>query len=232
QGAGGPAAGRLGRADPAGRDRRRHQRLHHRAGRGGRRGLLRRRLGRLRRPRPGRRGAEPAGEGGGRLTAPAPAPMTGRDGPDAAPAGRRLTEGEAMREAVAMSWAAAGRTSPNPAVGAVVLDAGGRVCGVGVTSPPGGPHAEAAALRQAGEGARGGTAVVTLEPCDHTGRTGPCSRALIDAGIARVVYAVPDRTPPAAGGGATLQAAGVSVGAGLGADEAQAGPLRPWLHRQ
>ena len=157
--------------------------------------------------------------------------MTGRDGPDAAPAGRRLTEGEAMREAVAMSWAAAGRTSPNPAVGAVVLDAGGRVCGVGVTSPPGGPHAEAAALRQAGEGARGGTAVVTLEPCDHTGRTGPCSRALIDAGIARVVYAVPDRTPPAAGGGATLQAAGVSVGAGLGADEAQAGPLGPWLHR-
>ncbi len=158
--------------------------------------------------------------------------MTGTDPAGAELTGRRLTESEAMEAAVAASWEAAGRTSPNPAVGAVLLDVDGEVCGVGVTSPPGGPHAEAAALRRAGERARGGTAVVTLEPCDHTGRTGPCTRALIEAGIARVVYAVADPTAAAAGGGAALRAAGVSVAAGLGAHRAQAGPLRPWLHRQ
>lgn len=146
--------------------------------------------------------------------------------------GSILDDAVAMRLAVAVSWRSAGRTSPNPAVGAVILDAAGRLRGSGATAPPGGPHAEVAALKEAGEHARGGTAVVTLEPCDHHGRTGPCSRALIDAGIRRVVYAVADPSPTAAGGAETLRAAGVTVEAGWGASDAESGPLRPWLHRQ
>lgn len=125
-----------------------------------------------------------------------------------------------------------GTTSPNPPVGAVVLDRGGIIAGVGGTAPVGGAHAEVTALRAAGDRARGGTAVVTLEPCDHTGRTGPCTRALLDAGIARVVYAVSDPNPRAAGGADTLRAAGVDVVAGVGADLVARGPLRAWLHRQ
>jgi diaminohydroxyphosphoribosylaminopyrimidine deaminase/5-amino-6-(5-phosphoribosylamino)uracil reductase len=85
----------------------------------------------------------------------------------------------------------------------------------------GSPHAEVDALRHAGERARGATAVVTLEPCNHTGRTGPCSRALVEAGVARVVYALPDPNPVAAGGADTLRAAGVDVAAGLLEDEAR-----------
>ncbi|WP_072808581.1 bifunctional diaminohydroxyphosphoribosylaminopyrimidine deaminase/5-amino-6-(5-phosphoribosylamino)uracil reductase RibD [Rhodococcus zopfii] len=138
---------------------------------------------------------------------------------------------EALQRAVDASEDVRGRTSPNPPVGAVVLDAAGRIAGVGATQPPGGPHAEVMALRAAGERARGGTAVVTLEPCNHTGRTGPCTRALIDAGIATVYYAVPDPNASAAGGAATLRAAGIVVHEGLGADVVAAGPLRAWLHR-
>ncbi|MCK8671237.1 bifunctional diaminohydroxyphosphoribosylaminopyrimidine deaminase/5-amino-6-(5-phosphoribosylamino)uracil reductase RibD [Rhodococcus sp. HM1] len=138
---------------------------------------------------------------------------------------------EALRRAVDASEDVRGRTSPNPPVGAVVLDADGRIAGVGATQPPGGPHAEVMALRAAGERARGGTAVVTLEPCNHTGRTGPCTRALIDAGIATVYYSVPDPNPSAAGGAAALRAAGIVVHEGLGADVVAAGPLRAWLHR-
>ncbi|QDQ99200.1 bifunctional diaminohydroxyphosphoribosylaminopyrimidine deaminase/5-amino-6-(5-phosphoribosylamino)uracil reductase RibD [Tomitella fengzijianii] len=137
-----------------------------------------------------------------------------------------------MFEAVELSRAVAGRTSPNPAVGALIFDAGGYVCGAGTTAPPGGPHAEAAALAQAGARARGGTAVVTLEPCDHTGRTGPCSRALIEAGVARVVFAIADPTAQASGGAETLRRAGVEVVGGVSAADVEAGPLRPWLHRQ
>ncbi|WP_345603043.1 bifunctional diaminohydroxyphosphoribosylaminopyrimidine deaminase/5-amino-6-(5-phosphoribosylamino)uracil reductase RibD [Tomitella cavernea] len=137
-----------------------------------------------------------------------------------------------MFVAVELSRAVAGRTSPNPAVGALVFDSDGRVCGAGATAPPGGPHAEAAALAQAGARARGGTAVVTLEPCDHTGRTGPCSRALIEAGIARVVFAIADPTAQASGGAETLRRAGVEVVGGVSAADVEAGPLRPWLHRQ
>ena len=84
-----------------------------------------------------------------------------------------------------------GTTSPNPPVGAVILDSAGQVVGVGATQPPGGPHAEVMALRDAGDKARGGTAVVTLEPCNHTGRTGPCAQALIDASVAAVYYLHP-----------------------------------------
>ena len=138
----------------------------------------------------------------------------------------------AMRRAVAESAIARGSSSPNPPVGAVVLDADGMVVGVGHTQPPGGPHAEVMALRAAGDAALGGTAVVTLEPCNHTGRTGPCAQAIIDAGVAAVHYAVADPNPAASGGAQTLRDAGVEVTSGVLADVVESGPLRPWLFRQ
>lgn len=137
-----------------------------------------------------------------------------------------------MRQALAVSMRARGRVSPNPPVGAVVVSPEGRVVGRGATQPPGQAHAEVVALAEAGEQARGATAYVTLEPCNHVGRTGPCARALIGAGIAEVVYAVPDPNPRSSGGSRTLAAAGVRVRSGVLADEARAGPLREWLHRQ
>lgn len=130
-------------------------------------------------------------------------------------------EADAMRRAVALAARGSGGTSPNPVVGCVVLDATGAIAGEGWHRRAGGPHAEVHALDAAGERARGGTAVVTLEPCGHTGRTGPCARALIDAGIARVVYAVADPHPAAAGGARALAAAGVDVEGGLLAAEAE-----------
>ncbi|MEV0147781.1 bifunctional diaminohydroxyphosphoribosylaminopyrimidine deaminase/5-amino-6-(5-phosphoribosylamino)uracil reductase RibD [Nonomuraea sp. NPDC050733] len=126
-----------------------------------------------------------------------------------------------MARAVELATRGHGTTSPNPVVGCVVVDAAGRIAGEGFHAHAGGPHAEVVALRQAGERARGGTAYVTLEPCDHTGRTGPCSRALLDAGVARVVVAVPDPTPRAAGGAARLRANGVAVETGTLAEEAE-----------
>ncbi|MFC7450309.1 bifunctional diaminohydroxyphosphoribosylaminopyrimidine deaminase/5-amino-6-(5-phosphoribosylamino)uracil reductase RibD [Rhodococcus daqingensis] len=137
-----------------------------------------------------------------------------------------------MRLAVDASERVRGTTSPNPPVGAVILDEGGGVVGVGATSPAGGPHAEVMALRAAGSRARGGTAVVTLEPCNHQGRTGPCALALIEAGVSRVIYAVGDPNPEAAGGAQALRSAGVDVLSGLGARDVELGPLRAWLHRQ
>lgn len=139
-------------------------------------------------------------------------------------------ERAAMRRARELADSVRGRTSPNPPVGTVILDADGSPVGAGATQPVGGPHAEIMALRQAGERAHGGTAVVTLEPCAHTGRTGPCSQALLAAGIARVVYAVDDPNPQAAGGAEQLREAGVDVVAGFEAEQAAAGALRPWLH--
>ncbi|GAA3049815.1 diaminohydroxyphosphoribosylaminopyrimidine deaminase [Actinokineospora globicatena] len=136
----------------------------------------------------------------------------------------------AMRSAVVLAEGARGLTSPNPPVGCVVLDAAGRRVGAGATQPPGGPHAEVVALADAGERARGGTAVVTLEPCAHHGRTPPCADALIAAGVARVVYAVSDPNPVASGGARTLRGAGVVVEGGLLEDEVSKGPLRAWLH--
>ncbi|WP_433509939.1 bifunctional diaminohydroxyphosphoribosylaminopyrimidine deaminase/5-amino-6-(5-phosphoribosylamino)uracil reductase RibD [Nonomuraea sp. CA-143628] len=126
-----------------------------------------------------------------------------------------------MARAVELAACGRGATSPNPVVGCVVLDASGNVAGEGFHAYAGGPHAEVVALRAAGERARGGTAYVTLEPCDHTGRTGPCSLALLDAGVARVVVAVADPTPKAAGGAARLRAHGVVVESGLLAEEAE-----------
>jgi diaminohydroxyphosphoribosylaminopyrimidine deaminase/5-amino-6-(5-phosphoribosylamino)uracil reductase len=122
-----------------------------------------------------------------------------------------------------------GTTSPNPPVGAVILAEDGTVAGEGATAPPGGPHAEIRALASAGERARGGTAVVTLEPCAHTGRTGPCADALIAAGIARVVVGVSEPTELAGGGAARLRTAGVEVEAGVQRAEAEEGALAAWL---
>ena len=137
---------------------------------------------------------------------------------------------EFMRTAIEASERARGTTSPNPPVGAVILDADGHLAGVGATQVAGGPHAEVMALRAAGERARGGTAVVTLEPCSHYGRTPPCAQGLLDAGIRRVFYAASDPNPKAAGGAEVLRAAGVEVEGGVVVDEVERGPLRAWLH--
>jgi diaminohydroxyphosphoribosylaminopyrimidine deaminase / 5-amino-6-(5-phosphoribosylamino)uracil reductase len=158
--------------------------------------------------------------------APAPAPelaRTGEEGPVANPG-----ELAAMRRAIELSLNGASTTPPNPDVGCVVLDRTGAAAGEGWHEYAGGPHAEVNALAQAGERARGGTAVVTLEPCDHTGRTGPCTHALIESGVARVVVAVADPNPVAAGGAATLRAAGIDVEVGVLADEATSANAR-WL---
>ncbi|HWV26967.1 MAG TPA: deaminase, partial [Aeromicrobium sp.] len=129
------------------------------------------------------------------------------------------TEQRAMRRAIDAA-AAIVRTLPNPRVGCVLLAADGSELAVGVHRGAGTAHAEVDALNQVGSAARGATAVVTLEPCHHTGRTGPCSQALIDAGVARVVFAQIDPNREAAGGAAALRAAGVEVESGLLADEA------------
>ena len=138
-------------------------------------------------------------------------------------------ERAAMARALALGASVLGSTSPNPPVGAVVLAADGTPVGEGATAPAGGPHAEVTALAEAGERARGGTAVVTLEPCAHTGRTGPCADALLAAGIARVVVAVPEPTSLAAGGVQRLRDAGVDVEVGLERAAAEAGALASWL---
>ena len=126
-----------------------------------------------------------------------------------------------MRRALALAASPGVPTGPNPRVGCVLLDAGGRTVAEGWHRGAGSPHAEVDALRQAGDVARGATAVVTLEPCNHTGRTGPCARALVEAGVRRVVFAQRDPNPVAAGGAATLRAAGVEVEGGLLEDEAR-----------
>ncbi|MFV2020913.1 bifunctional diaminohydroxyphosphoribosylaminopyrimidine deaminase/5-amino-6-(5-phosphoribosylamino)uracil reductase RibD [Micromonospora sp. LOL_023] len=139
-----------------------------------------------------------------------------------------LSEHDAMRRAVDLAVRGLGSVSPNPIVGCVLLDGTGHVVGEGFHAYAGGPHAEIVALAQAGDRARGGTAVITLEPCNHIGRTGRCSTALVAAGLARVVLAVPDPNPIAAGGADTLRAAGIDVSVGLGADEAEAANIA-WL---
>ncbi|WP_460483300.1 bifunctional diaminohydroxyphosphoribosylaminopyrimidine deaminase/5-amino-6-(5-phosphoribosylamino)uracil reductase RibD [Comamonas humi] len=116
-------------------------------------------------------------------------------------------------------------TSPNPRVGCVIAAPGGQVLGVGHTQQAGGPHAEIMAMRDAaarGHDVRGATAYVTLEPCSHQGRTGPCCDALAAAGVARVVASLADPNPLVAGNGfARLRAAGIEVEVGPGAAEAR-----------
>src|SRR4051812_25164765 len=133
-----------------------------------------------------------------------------------------------MRRAVTLAARGLGSTHPNPVVGCVVLAADGSVAGEGWHERAGDPHAEVIALRAAGERATGGTAVVTLEPCCHQGRTGPCTDALIAAGVRRVVYAVTDPDRAAAGGAEVLRAAGIEVEGGVLADEAERGN-EAWL---
>ena len=117
-----------------------------------------------------------------------------------------------MARALALAALADGRTSPNPLVGCVVLDANGELVGEGYHRQAGEPHAEVMALRRAGDRAKGGTLYVTLEPCCHHGRTPPCSEAVIAAGLRRVVIALDDPDPRVAGGGiAQLKAAGIEV---------------------
>ncbi len=126
-----------------------------------------------------------------------------------------------MEMALGLGRRGHGRVWPNPSVGCVIVS-GGRVVGRGWTQDGGRPHAETVALAQAGRAARGACAFVTLEPCAHTGQTGPCADALIEAGIARVVTALEDPDPRVAGGGiARLRAAGVEVVVGPGADQAR-----------
>jgi diaminohydroxyphosphoribosylaminopyrimidine deaminase/5-amino-6-(5-phosphoribosylamino)uracil reductase len=125
-----------------------------------------------------------------------------------------------MQLALALGRRGQGRSWPNPAVGAVVVN-DGVIVGRGWTQPGGRPHAEPEALQRAGEAARGATLYVTLEPCSHFGRSPPCADAVIAAGIARVVSAVEDPNPEVAGQGhARLRAAGIVVDVGLGAAEA------------
>jgi diaminohydroxyphosphoribosylaminopyrimidine deaminase/5-amino-6-(5-phosphoribosylamino)uracil reductase len=117
-----------------------------------------------------------------------------------------------MRRALTLAALGESRTSPNPLVGAVVLDAAGQLVGEGFHARAGQPHAEVGALAQAGTRALGGTLIVTLEPCCHHGRTPPCTEAVINAGISRVVVAMADPDPRVAGGGiARLRAAGLEV---------------------
>ena len=136
-----------------------------------------------------------------------------------------------MQRALQLAALGSGRTNPNPLVGCVVLDAADQLVGEGFHQRAGTPHAEVHALRQAGERARGGTAVVTLEPCCHHGRTPPCSEALLTAGVTRVVVAMRDPDPRVSGQGlAQLREAGVEVVAEV--CEAEARHLnRAFIHR-
>ena len=143
-----------------------------------------------------------------------------------------------MRRAIELAASVRARTSPNPWVGCVVVAADGATY-EGATEPPGGPHAEVVALRAAGDHARGATLYTTLEPCSHTGRTPPCTDAVIAAGVARVVMAVEDPDPHVRGSGIqSLRDAGVEVEVGDGAADVrrQLAPYfkhrstgRPWV---
>ncbi len=134
----------------------------------------------------------------------------------------------AMRRAIGVSAGGLGCTSPNPPVGCVLLDGAGNIVGEGYHQRKGEAHAEAQALAAAGLLARDAIAVVTLEPCNHHGRTPPCRQALIDAQVRRVVIAVTDPTSRGEGGTAALRAAGIDVETGVLADEARV-VLGYWL---
>ena len=136
-----------------------------------------------------------------------------------------------MRRALQLAALAEGQTSPNPLVGAVVLDSHGTLVGEGFHAKAGEAHAEVGALAQAGDRAKGGTIIVTLEPCCHQGRTPPCSEAVIQAGIQRVVVALTDPDPRVAGGGIQrLRDSGLEVITGVLEAEA-AHQNRAFIHR-
>jgi diaminohydroxyphosphoribosylaminopyrimidine deaminase/5-amino-6-(5-phosphoribosylamino)uracil reductase len=136
-----------------------------------------------------------------------------------------------MRRAIEL--AAGHRTHPNPRVGAVVVDGSGAVVGEGAHHGVGLPHAEVLALKQAGDLAKGSTLYVTLEPCNHQGRTPPCSEAVIDAGVANVVIGAIDPDPKVSGSGvAGLEEAGVGVETGFLEEEAEAVDPAYFRHRR
>lgn len=126
-----------------------------------------------------------------------------------------------MRQALQLAERGRGRTSPNPMVGALVVDPDGVIVGRGAHEAAGGPHAEVHALRDAGPRARGATLYCTLEPCSHHGRTGPCAPLVASAGVVRMVVATEDPNPVAAGGLEFLRRQGVEVCAGVLAREAR-----------
>ncbi|MEL7208726.1 MAG: bifunctional diaminohydroxyphosphoribosylaminopyrimidine deaminase/5-amino-6-(5-phosphoribosylamino)uracil reductase RibD [Actinomycetota bacterium] len=144
---------------------------------------------------------------------------------------RRPDDEALMARAVARAEHSRLLAPPNPWVGAVVVTPDG-VSFEGSTRRPGGPHAERHVLARAGAAARGATMYVTLEPCAHTGRTGPCADAVIEAGLARVVVAVLDPDERVAGNGvARMRAAGIEVAVGVGADAVER-QLAPYLHHR
>jgi len=141
----------------------------------------------------------------------------------------RLDDEALMGVAVAEGEKARLHAPPNPWVGAVVVGEGGVIVGQGHTQVPGDNHAEIEALRRAGASAHGATMYVTLEPCSHTGRTGPCVEAIVAAGVRRVVVGTIDPDPRVAGSGvAFLETAGVVVEVGVG-EEAVRAQLAPYL---
>ena len=135
----------------------------------------------------------------------------------------------AMQRAITLSEKGLGKCAPNPIVGAVIIDSAGNVIGEGFHDRmKSNDHAEVVAIKNAGKAAIGATLVVTLEPCNHLGQTGPCTQAIIDAGITTVVFAVSDPNPIAAGGQVRLQSAGINVVTGVLSDEASYSN-RAWL---
>lgn len=139
-----------------------------------------------------------------------------------------LAINRAMRRAIDLAMSVRGRTSPNPPVGAVILQ-GDQVVGQGATQPPGGAHAEVVALEAAGNLARGSTLVVTLEPCNHVGRTPACTEAIRRADIRRVIIGMRDSNPHVPGGGLeALKGAGIEIDVGQFENEA-AELIRPYL---
>ncbi len=137
-----------------------------------------------------------------------------------------------MDEAIGEAASQRAITSPNPWVGAVIVDTEGNICGRGGTRPAGQAHAEVVALEMAGERARGGTLYVTLEPCSHHGRTPPCVDAIVSAGIARVVLGVTDPDPKVAGSGIEiLRAAGITVDVQCRSAQISE-QLAPYLHHR
>lgn len=142
-----------------------------------------------------------------------------------------MNDEQAMRRAIEVGWTARAVAHPNPWVGCVILTPSGRTV-VGSTQAPGGHHAEIVALTAAGPDAAGATAVVTLEPCSHHGRTGPCTEALVAAGIRRVVIGVEDPDDNVGGRGvAALREAGIEVTVGVEAAAVEA-QLAPYLHHR
>ena len=131
-------------------------------------------------------------------------------------------ETRAMKRALKLATRGRGSTFPNPMVGAIILDCDGNLAGDGFHRKCGAPHAEVVAISSAGDAASGGTMIVTLEPCCHHGRTGPCTDEIIRAGISRIVIAMTDPDPRVSGKGIKqLESAGIEVETGLLSEKAR-----------